>query len=288
VIIYTWIKEHRKEFPVAVMCDVMEVARAVFYDWMKNPERVRDTYRRSLIEQIEQIHQEPHMNTYGSPRITKELNARGVEVCEKTVAKVMKEADIHAKHAKRFVPTTTDSKHEFPVPANTLNRDFTATAPNQKWLCEITYIPTDEGWMYLAGVLDCYSRKIVGWSMDDRMPAELVSDAFTMAIDRRKPAKGLLHHSDRGVQYACGKYQSLLGAYGIACSMSRKGNCWDNAMKESFWSTLKREAINGRRFKTIEAARAAVFEYIEVIYNRVRRHRSLGDVSPECFEASRN
>jgi putative transposase len=285
---YAWIKEHRAVFPVTILCDALDVARAAFYDWLKNPERHRRQYRKTLVEKINQLRQEPYLDTYGSPRVTEELNARGVEVCENTVAKVMKEAEIRAKTSKRFVPCTTDSAHDFPVPANTLDRNFTATAANQKWLCDITYIPTDQGWLYLAGVLDCFSRKIVGWSMNTRMPAELVSDALNMAISRRRPAAGLLHHSDRGAQYACDAYQSLLARHGIECSMSRVGNCYDNAMKESFWSTLKREAVNGRRFRTIEEARAAIFEFIEVFYNRVRRHSSLGYVSPECFEASLN
>jgi putative transposase len=285
---YAWIKDHRLEFPVALMCEALDVARAAFYDWLKHPERPGQQYRQTLAARIVQLREEPYLDTYGSPRVTEELNARGVKVSQNTVAKVMKEANIRAKTSKRFVPCTTDSAHDFPVPANTLDRDFTATAPNQKWLCDITYISTDQGWLYLAGVLDCFSRKIVGWSMSTRMPAELVSDALNMAISRRQPGAGLLHHSDRGVQYACDAYQSLLASHGIQCSMSRVGNCYDNAMKESFWSTLKREAINGRRFQTIEEARAAVFEYIEVFYNRVRRHSSLGYVSPERFEASLN
>lgn len=285
---YAWIKQQRDEFPVTVLCDVLDVSRPAFYDWLANPVRARARRRQTLVTQIKALRREPYLDTYGSPRMTEELVARGTRVCQNTVAKVMKEADLRAQTARRYVPCTTDSAHAFRVPANTLGRDFSATGPNQKWVCDITYLPTDQGWLYLAGVMDCFSRKIVGWSMSTRMPAERVIDALTMAVTRRRPEKGLLHHSDRGVQYACDAYQTLLKAQGIQCSMSRVGDCYDNAMKESFWSTLKREAINGRRFKTTDEARVAVFEYIETFYNRKRRHSSLGYKSPECFEASQN
>jgi putative transposase len=285
---YAWIKSQREVFPLKAMCRVLGVARAAFYAWLKDPTRSREQRRKALVEKIEQVREEPFMNVYGSPRMTEELNGRGVAVCENTVAKVMKEADIRADSPRRFVPCTTDSDHDHPVAPNTLDRDFSAKVPNQKWLTDITYIPTREGWLYLAGVLDCYSRKIVGWSMDVTMKAELVTDALDMALKRRRPEAGLLHHSDRGSQYACEAYQSLLAANGIECSMSRVGNCYDNAMKESFWSTLKREAIGEVVFDTIEEARARIFEYIEVFYNRKRRHSSLGYVSPEAFEAALN
>jgi transposase InsO family protein len=285
---YQWIKQHANEFSIQLMCRVMEVSRSAFYQWMHEPQRVRQTYRQELAKKIESIRDERYLDTYGSPRMTEELVARGTAVSENTVAKVMKEAGLSAKRSRRFVPTTTHSNHDHPIAMNKLDRDFEATAPNQKWLCDITYIATDEGWLYLAGVLDCFSRKIVGWSMDNQMPAGLVIDALNMAIARRKPLAGLLHHSDRGVQYACDPYQQLLDEHDIQCSMSRVGNCYDNAMKESFWSTLKRELINDQRFKTIAEARLAIFEYIEVFYNRKRRHSSLGYVSPETFEASQN
>jgi putative transposase len=285
---YAWIKQHHDHFPVKLMCKVLEVARAAFYEWCHNPERIREDFRKQLVEQIQAIRQEPFLESYGSPRMTEELNARGTDVCENTVAKVMKQAGIQADCGKRFVPCTTDSNHPHPVAPNTLGRDFTATGPNQKWLTDITYIPTAQGWLYLAGVLDCFSRKIVGWSMNTTMKAELVCDALGMALARRTPGDGLLHHSDRGVQYACDQYQSMLAANHIACSMSRVGNCYDNAMKESFWSSLKREAVGDQVFDTIEEARQVLFEYIEVFYNRSRRHSSLGYVSPESFEASTN
>ncbi len=283
---YAWIKDHRDEFPIRAMCEVIGVSRSAFHHWMRCPTRVRQQRREKLIHEIRSIREERFMDVYGSPRMTKELNGRGVSVCENTVARVMNEADLPAKTASRFIPCTTESNHDHPIASNKLDRDFDASAPNQKWLSDITYIPTDEGWLYLAGVMDAFSRKIVGWSMSEKMPTELTCDALTMALERRKPEEGLLHHSDRGVQYACEKYQALLNEHDIECSMSRVGNCYDNAMKESFWSTLKREAIGGRRFKTRSEARAALFEYIEVFYNRKRRHSSLGYESPERFEAA--
>jgi transposase InsO family protein len=192
------------------------------------------------------------------------------------------------KSKKKFVPTTTDSRHDRPIAANVLDRQFTAALPNQKWAVDITYIPTGEGWLYLAGVMDLCSRRIVGWSMADHMRTELVSDALSMALARRSPKKGLLHHSDRGVQYASDDYQQLLESKGMIPSMSRCGDCWDNAAMESFWATLKTELVNHEEYATHDAARASIFEYIEVFYNRKRLHSSLGYVSPEAFEASLN
>jgi transposase InsO family protein len=268
------------------MCRALGVARAAFYAWAADPDRPWERSRRELAGKIRQVRREPFMTTYGSPRMTRELAARGTVVCRNTVARVMREAGIRADSGRRFVPRTTDSGHRHPVAANTLGRDFAAAAPGRKWLTDMTYIPTKEGWLYLAGVLDCYSRRLVGWSMDTTMTARLTRDALDMALARRTPGPGLIHHSDRGSQYACAAYQSLLAAHGIACSMSRAGNCYDNAMQESFWSTLKREAVGGRVFESVAQARAAVFEYIEVFYNRVRRHSALGYVSPERFEAA--
>ena len=200
----------------------------------------------------------------------------------------MKERQIRAKQKKKFVPRTTDSRHQQPLMANLLDRQFDAELPNQKWAVDITYIPTDQGWLYLAGVIDLCSRRIVGWSMADHMRVELVSDALQMAIARRCPPEGLLHHSDRGVQYASEDYMHLIQSHNIQASMSGKGDCWDNAVMESFWSTLKTELVNHEHYATHEQARASIFEYIEVFYNRKRIHSSLGYVSPETFEASLN
>ena len=223
---------------------------------------------------------------YGSPRIHDALVKQG-EFCDiKTVAKIMNEAGIQAKTVKKF-KRTTDSRHSQPVADNVLNRQFDqATKPNQIWVSDITYIWTFEGWMYLTCVVDLFSRKVVGWSMSSRMTKEFVMDALQMAIHQRHPSEKLLHHSDRGSQYCSDQYQTLLKEIGIRCSMSRKGNCWDNAVMESFFATLKKELIHHERFNTRSDARRRIFEYIEVFYNRERAHSALGYKSPEQFEQS--
>ena len=197
-------------------------------------------------------------------------------------------AQIKARAKRKFVPRTTDSAHDQPLAKNLLNRVFAATSLNSKWAVDITYIPTDEGWLYLAGVMDLCSRKIIGWSMQEHMQTELVSEALTMALMHRRPTSELLHHSDRGVQYASEEYRHLLTRNGITASMSGKGDCWDNACCESFWGTLKTELVNHQRCATREEARQSIFEYIEVFYNRKRLHSSLGYKSPEVFEAGLN
>jgi putative transposase len=205
-------------------------------------------------------------------------------VNEKHVVRLMREPAIRAKTVEKW-RATTDSKHQLPIAANTLDRQFAVTAPNRVWAGDITYLWTDEGWRYLAVVLDLYSRAVIGWAMGSRLTADLATQALTMALWRRKPAKGLLHHSDRGVPYASADYQRVLANTGIRCSMSRKGNCWDNAVVESFFGTLKKELIHHQRYPTCEAARQDVFEWIEVFYNRQRRHSTLGHRSPAEFEA---
>lgn len=285
---FAWMKEHREEFPVQVMCRVLQASKSGYYQSLKRPVSARATRRQKLAEKIRRVHEEID-DSYGAPRIHRELVAEGEQVCRKTVARIMRDNEIRSVIARRFVPCTTDSNHDHPVAKNVLDRDFTATAPNQKWCCDITYVATDEGTLYLAAVMDLFSRKIVGWSMSDRMPVELVSDALTMALSHRRPGKGLLHHSDRGVQYACGVYQELLAEHGMVCSMSRVGNCYDNAAMESFWGTLKTECVYRHgSYATFAEARASIFKYIEVRYNRKRRHSSLGYVSPEAFEAALN
>ena len=218
---------------------------------------------------------------------TRSCAAQGQSVCENTVAKLMRAWEIRARPPRRFVPCTTDSDHGQPVAPNRLDRQFTAAQPNQKWVVDITYIPTGEGWLYLAGVLDLYSRRLVGWSMAAHMRTELVHDALAMALGRRGPSADLLHHSDRGSQYASEDYQHLLQIHQITVSMSGKGDCWDNACMESFWGTLKGELVSHQQFATREEARASIFEYLEVFYNRQRLHSSLGYQSPEAFEATR-
>ncbi len=272
---------------MSLMCDMLEVSRAGYYAWRERKPSARSQRQAELIDQIRQAHADSR-GTYGSPRVTVELKASGVDVCENTVARYMRLAELRVTPKRRFVPRTTDPDHPHPIAPNVLDRDFSASAPNAKWASDITYIWTDEGWLYLSVVIDLFSRRVIGWSMNENLKADGVIDALSMALRRRKPRGGLLHHSDRGCQYACDVYRSMLAQHDVTCSMSRPGNCYDNAMKESFWSTLKREAIGERIFESIAEAKAAVFEYIEVFYNRIRRHSSLGYVSPETFEAALN
>ena len=274
-------------YPVELACDVLEVSRSGYYARRNRPDSARAKRRVELAAKVKAVH-EANRRVYGSPRVCAALVASGEKVCENTVAKVMREQQIRAKTSRKFVPRTTDSRHEQPVAANVLGRQFDTALPDLKWAVDITYIPTDEGWLYLAGVIDLCSRKIVGWSMAEHLRTDLVADALKMALARRDPEPGLLHHSDRGVQYASDDYQHLLQTHGVACSMSNKGDCWDNAVMESFWGTLKTELVSPARYATREQARASIFEYIEVFYNRHRLHSSLGYVSPEQFEAGLN
>ena len=266
------------------MCRVLEVSCTGFYRWRKRPESKRSKRHRELLAEMKTIHADKDMKCYGSPRMREELVARGQAVSENTVAKLMKDHGLRAASAPKF-KATTDSNHAHPIAQNTLNREFEQDSPDRVWLADVTYIWTREGWLYLACVLDTYSRKIVGWSMGDRITQELVIDAFKMALGRRQDRNGeLLHHSDRGSQYASGAFQELLREENITCSMSRKGNCWDNAMMESFFATLKKERIHREDYATRSEARASVFDYIERFYNRLRRHSALGYLSPEQFE----
>jgi len=209
-------------------------------------------------------------------------------VSENTVAKYMRESGVCVKPRRAFVPRTTDSDHAYPIAPNLLDQDFTAAAPDQKWGCDLTYIWTDEGWLYLSVVIDLFSRRVIGWSMSDHLRAEGVAQALSMALSRRRPGEDLIHHSDRGVQYACELYRSVLVKHEITCSMSRAGNCYDNAMVESFFGTLKTELVHRTRYRSRAAARSSVFAWIECWYNRRRRHSSLGYLSPEAFEARNN
>ena len=230
------------------------------------------------------IHGEKHKGNYGSPRMLKELRARGREVSENTVAKLMQENQLRAATARKF-RHTTDSNHTYPVAENVLNQEFNQERANAAWVSDITYIQTREGWLYLACVLDLYSRKVVGWSMSERMKSDLVLTALEMGLRQRCPEAGaLLHHSDRGSQYASGAFRKLLADHGITCSMSGTGNCYDNAVMESFFATLKKELVYQEDYATREAARQSIFEYIEVFYNRTRRHTALGHQSPCEFE----
>jgi transposase InsO family protein len=268
------------------MCRVLKVSRGGFYTWHKRAPSRRDMRDEQLLKKIRQVHRESN-GLYGYLRVHRALLIDGENVSRNTVAKLMRQAKIRGKARKRSVPRTTDSTHPKPVADNLLARDFRADGPNQKWLADITYVATDEGWLYLAAVLDVFSRKIVGWSMANHMETDLVSDALTMALEHRRPAGGdLLHHSDRGSQYASDDYQHLLARSGVTVSMSRKGDCWDNAMMESFWATLKCERVHHEHYATHDQARQSIFQYIEVFYNRKRLHSSLGYTSPDSFEAA--
>jgi putative transposase len=270
-------------WPLGVMCWVLGVARSGFYAWRKRAMSRRRQRQEQLVEAMRAIHGQRHKRSYGSPRMHRELVAQGHGVSENTVARLMRESGLRATTARKF-RHTTDSNHRLPVAENVLDRQFRATGPNEKWVSDITYVGTDEGWLYLAAVEDLYSRKVVGWSLGERMTSELVSEALRMAIGRQLPTVDLVSHSDRGSQYASGNYQGLLASEGITCSMSRKGNCWDNAPMESFFATLKKELVHQVRYATRESARQSLFEYIEVFYNRLRRHSALGYQSPQTFE----
>jgi transposase InsO family protein len=264
------------------MCDALEVSASGYYAWASRADSPTEQRRQELAGAIAEVHAEVK-HRYGSPRMAAELNARGHDCSENTVAKLMRASGVRAKAPRRFV-RTTNSNHRLPVAENLLARDFEPAGPNESWCADITYIPTGEGWLYLAVVEDLFSRMIVGWSMDEGMESRLVVDALSMALARRRPGAGLLAHSDRGSQYASDHYQRVLAGDGIVCSMSRRGDCWDNAPVESFFGRLKCEVAPGEMFATRDQARAELFEYLEAFYNRVRRHSSLGFVSPAEFE----
>jgi transposase InsO family protein len=268
------------------MCEALEVSASGYYAWASRPDSRTEKWRQELVGAIEAIHAEMK-HRYGSPRMAAELKAREYECSENTVAKLMREPGVRAKAPRRFV-RTTDSNHRLPVAENVLDRDFEPEGPNESWCADITYIPTREGWLYLAVVEDLFSRMIVGWSMDRTMESRRVVDALAMALGRRRPKAGLLAHADRGSQYASEHYQRVLSEEGIVCSMSGVGQCWDNAPMESFFGRMKCELASDEMFATQDQARADIFEYLEVFYNRVRRHSSLGFLSPEEFERTYN
>jgi putative transposase len=280
---FAFIRDHKAEFPVEVLCEVLEVSRGGYYAWTRRPPSPAALRRDRLVAEIRQAHTASR-GAYGSPRVYRALKARGVPCSENTVAELMRAEGVRAKARRPFVVPTTDSRHDRPVAKNILNRQFYPDRPNEVWTADITYIPTREGWLYLAAVEDLYSRQIVGWSMGERIDSRLVVDALEMAVARRLPGAGLVAHSDRGSQYASEHYQRLLAGHGITCSMSRRANCWDNAPMESFFATLKKELVHDEDYATRDEARASLFEYIEVFYNRVRRHSALGYRSPVEYE----
>ena len=283
---FRFIADHQDEWPVRWMCEALEVSAGGYYAWAARADSPTEQWRRELVGAIEAVHAEVKQR-YGSPRMTAELKARGYDCSENTVAELMREHGVRAKTPRRFV-RTTDSNHRLPVAENLLARDFDPAGPNESWCADITYIPTAEGWVYLAVVEDLFSRMIVGWSMADSMESRLVVDALAMAIRRRLPGDGLVAHSDRGSQYASDHYQRVLASEGLVCSMSGVGQCWDNAVVESTFGQIKRELVHHETYATRDEARASIFEYVEVFYNRVRRHSTLGYVSPAEYERTHN
>lgn len=282
---YAMIRKHETCHRVALMCRVLNVSRSGYYGWRDRPPSDRAQADARLTADVRRVFDE-HKGRAGAVRIAKQLRTEGQRVGKNRIARVMK-MEVLVARATRKYKATTNSNHKLPVAPNLLEQGFTAIAPNQKWVSDITHIQTDEGWLYLAVVLDLYSRLVVGWSMSERMTVDLVSDALTMALWRRKMPKGVIVHSDRGSQYCAHAYQRLLRNNQLICSMSKKGDCYDNAAMESWNHSLKVEAIHGERFTTREMARAQVFEYIEVYYNRKRLHSTLGYLSPESFEAQK-
>jgi transposase InsO family protein len=275
-------KAHQDKLSIKKMCTVFGVARSGYYAWLKKAPGKRAQANADLDKKILRLFNH-HKERYGAPRLRDDLQEEGELVSKNRVARRMKALGIKAKGKKKF-KATTDSKHDLPVSANLLNRDFTATKPNEKWCGDISYVWTEEGWLYLATVIDLYSRKVIGWSLQSTMTKQLVCDALMMALWRRGFPRDVLFHSDRGSQYCSHDYQNMLKHYGLTCSMSRKGNCWDNAVAESFFHTLKTELIHHERYTTRESAKQSIFQYIEVYYNKLRRHSTLGSLSPENFE----
>jgi len=284
---YAWIREYRDSFPVALMCELLKVSRSGYYDSVDRPVSPRAKRTQKIRESVRQVFDESHA-IYGSKKIAQQL-ARHEELesaCRNTVAQAMRELGLKSRVSKAFMPTTTKSDPAHRPAPNVLDRDFSAELPNQKWVTDITYLPTAGGWVYLAAVLDLFSRKVVGWALSDSLATPLVSEALRNAIEQRSPRRGeLLHHSDRGCQYTSDSYQRTLKTLGIECSMSRRGNCYDNAVAERFFWSLKHEWTKHDKYANLEEVRLSVFQYIDLFYNRQRIHESLGYKTPEAFEA---
>lgn len=280
---YGFIARHRTVWPTRAMCRVMEVSHSGFYEWLGRSPSQRQRENLRLSGRIRESF-EASDRTYGSPRVWRDLHDWGEACSEKRVARLMQAAGLQARHKRRRSPTDTGVRPEHSIAANMLERQFEADAPNRKWVADFTYIWTAEGWLFVAAVLDLYSRRIVGWSMSGSMTSQLVSDALLMALWRRGKPDELLHHSDQGSQYTSEDFQRLLHDHGIVCSMSRRGDCWDNAAMESFFSSLKTERTSRKHYATRDEARADVFDYVERFYNPRRRHSTLGYLSPMQFE----
>lgn len=284
---YAWIKEHRDSFPITAMCQALRVSSSGYYDSLDRPPSPRTERHERIKQAVEQVHAESN-GIYGSVKIADQLRKREEleSACRNTVSQAMCELGLKSKVIKAFKPTTTKNDPSKKPAENVLDRDFVADAPNRKWVTDITYLPTATGWVYLAVVLDLFGRKVVGWSIGDSLATGLVSEALRRAIESRRPdGKRLLHHSDRGCQYTSDSYQQTLRTLGITCSMSRTGNCWDNAVMERFFWSLKQEWTNHESFESLAEARLSVFKYIETFYNRVRIHQTLGYLTPDQYEA---
>ena len=279
---YKFIDRQKKAFPVGRLCRLLKVSRSGYYDYLERGGSCKPNEEMALITRAREIHR-INKGVYGSRRLAQALQAIGYQVGRYRARTLMQRAGITVKRTKRF-KVTTNSNHKYPVAPNLLNRQFDVNYPDRVWASDITYLWTKEGWLYLATVMDLYSRKIVGWSVSNRINADLSLGALKMALGNRHPESGLIHHSDQGVQYACQSYQQLLMVNGLIPSMSRKGDCWDNAVAESFFSTLKTERTHHQRYKTRQDAYSDLFEYIEMFYNRRRLHSYLGYSSPENFE----
>lgn len=284
---YAWIREHRDSFPVSIMCQVLGVSKSGYYDGLDRAPSPRAIRRQRIRQTVVRLHTASN-GIYGSVKIARQMrrDERLESACRNTVARAMREMGLSSRVKKAFTPTTTQADPTKRPAKNLLDRDFTADAPNRKWVTDITYLPTHGGWVYLATVLDLFSRKVVGWSLDDSLATDLVSDALRRAIENRRPVgKELLHHSDRGCQYTSEAYQKTLRTLGIECSMSRTGNCYDNAVAERFFWSLKHEWTKHEAYASLEQARRSVFKYIEMFYNPVRLHQTLGYLSPDDYEA---
>ena len=277
---YNFVTEFRQHWPVAVMCETLEVSRSGYYDYLKTQPAADDL---ELLTRMKAIHTETGQ-CYGSRRMTRVLQAEGYPVGRHQVRRVMKEAGVSVKRRSTRKPQTTDSRHSYGVAPNILNREFDVAKPNEAWVGDMTYLWTQEGWLYLAVLLDLYSRKVVGWSLSSHIDTELVQGALEMAIGRRHPEAGLIHHTDRGSQYASHAYRDILRDHAMVCSMSGQGDCLDNAVAERFFGSLKRERTSQRYYETRQEARADVIDYIEMFYNSTRLHSYLGYMSPNAYE----
>jgi transposase InsO family protein len=276
---FRFIEDRRADYPVRILCEVLGVSPAGDYAWRSRPESRRSAANRELVDDIKRVHRDAY-GRYGSPRIHIELKAQGRGASRGRIERLMRHHGIRAIMARPRWVRTTDSRHDLPIASNLLNRNFVATAPNRVWLADITYVETDQGWLYLATVMDLHSRRIVGWAMEDHLRADLPLAALKMAISAQRPGRGLIHHSDRGVQYASEDYRKLIQSAGFRASMSRKGDCYDNAPMESFFHTLKTELVHHRHYATRQEATRDIFAYIEGFYNRIRRHSAIGYISP--------